>query len=412
MAVLKPFKAVRPHPNFACKVASLPYDVMDRNEAKKVSLNNPYSFLHITRSEIDLESSIDPYSVEVYIKAKSNFDQMINDGTLIQDTKPYYYIYRQIMDTRTQTGIVGCTSVDDYMNNVIRKHEFTRFSKEVDRINHFDFCNANTEPVFLTYKTNNKINDIIGYWTTTYQPIYEFVSEDNISHIVWIVDNPEYIVQLSNLFAKIDTLYIADGHHRSASAAKVGLKRRENDSNYSGDEEYNYFLSVLFSDEELCIMDYNRVVSDLNGHTTDHFLSLVSKSFLIEKVNHAFKPYKNHTFGMYLEGQWYKLEAKENSFDKMNPTDRLDVSILQNNLLSPILGINDPRKDTRIDFIGGIRGIGELEKRVENDMKVAFSLYPPSMEDLFLIADMGKVMPPKSTWFEPKLRSGLFIHKF
>ncbi len=412
MAILKPFNGVRPNTDLADKVASLPYDVMNREEAKKLSENNPYSFLHITRSEIDLDESVDPYSTQVYEKAKTNLDNMIKKGIFVQDSKPYFYIYRQIMNGRAQTGIVGCTSVDDYINDTIKKHEFTRFEKELDRINHFDHCDANTEPVFITYRANNKINNIINEWTQNNEPIYNFVSDDSISHIVWVIDSSDYIQKLKTLFASIDYLYIADGHHRSASAAKVGLKRRESDPNFTGDEEYNYFLSVLFSDDELLIMDYNRVVSDLNNLTSKEFIDQVSKDFLVGKSDSPVKPNSKHTFGMYLENQWYKLTAKENIYEGKDPVNSLDVSILQNNLLSPILGIKDPRKDKRIDFIGGIRGLDELKKRGDSDMKVAFSLFPPSMDDLFSIADMGEVMPPKSTWFEPKLRSGLFIHKF
>lgn len=412
MAILKAFKGIRPNPGLVDKVASLPYDVMNRAEAKKLAENNPHSFLHITRSEIDLEDSVDPYSTEVYQKAKSNLKEMIDKGIFLRDSQPNFYIYRQVMNGRAQTGIVGCASVEDYMNDVIKKHEFTRFEKELDRINHFDYCDANTEPIFLTYRANSKIQNIINEWIQNHDPIYDFVSEDSISHIVWVIDHYDYVLKLQELFSQIDYLYIADGHHRSASAAKVGLKRREADPNFTGDEEYNYFLSVVFSDEELMIMDYNRVVKDLNNLSSEEFINQVSKAFTVKKVDKSFKPIEKHTFGMYLEQQWYKLTAKENIYDDKDPMNSLDVSILQNNLLSPILGIEDPRKDKRIDFIGGIRGLDELERRANLDMKVAFSLFPPSMDDLFTIADMGQVMPPKSTWFEPKLRSGLFVHEF
>jgi len=413
MAVLKAFKAIRPVPALADKVASLPYDVMDSDEAREMVKGNPYSFLHVDKAEINLDPSVNPYDAIVYEKARANLKKMVDEGILIQDNQNSLYIYKQVMNGRPQIGLVGCASIDDYLNNVIKKHEHTRADKEQDRINHVDYCNANTGPIFITYRARPEINDIINGWIENHKPVYDFVSDDNIGHIIWVIDDVSIISRLENLFAEIDSLYIADGHHRSASAVKVGLKRREQFPNYNGDEEFNFFLSVLFPDEQVYIMDYNRVVKDLNGYTTEEFIDKVKEKFAVTPFEGSgqFKPEKKHTFGMYLEGKWYRLQAKNNSFNEDDPLSRLDVSILQNNLLSPILGIKDPRTDYRIEFVGGIRGLGELERRVNAGMKVAFSMYPTTIDDLMSIADIGEVMPPKSTWFEPKLRSGLFIHE-
>jgi len=412
MAVVRPFKAVRPAKDLADKVAALPYDVMNSDEAREMVKGNPYSFLHVDKAEIDLDKSIELYDKKVYEKARENLYKMIDDNILIEDDKPRLYIYRQIMDGRTQTGIVACTSIDDYMNNIIKKHEHTRADKEQDRINHVDYCNANTGPIFLTYKAQNEIDHIILKWVEN-EPVYNFVSEDGISHIVWIIECDKDIEKLCSLFGGVDYLYIADGHHRAASAVKVGQMRRQQNPDYTGEEEFNFFLSVLFPDEDLYVMDYNRVVKDLNGLSTEEYMLKVSDKFKVSTYEGEgqYKPSSKHTYGMYLEGKWYVLAAKEGTYNPNDPVDRLDVSILQNNLLRPILGIEDPRTDKRIDFIGGIRGLGELERRVEHGMKVAFSMYPTTIQDLMDIADAGKVMPPKSTWFEPKLRSGLFIHK-
>lgn len=412
MAVVRPFKGVRPNPALADKVAALPYDVMNTEEAREMAKGNPHSFLHVSRSEIDLDEGVNPYDKVVYEKAAENLQNMISEGVLIQDEIPKYYIYRQLMDGRSQTGLVACSSIDEYLNDTIKKHEFTRPEKEVDRINHFDYCNANTEPVFFAYRAKQEINDIISQWVANNSPVYDFTSEDGISHILWVVDDVEKITTLENLFKGVDYLYIADGHHRTASAVKIGLKRRDENPNYTGDEEFNFLMTVIFPDEELLIMDYNRVVKDLNGLSLDEFLSRVKKSFEVEewKGNEPYKPEGRHNFGMLVEDKWYKLTAKEEVIDENDQVERLDVSILQKNLLNPILGIENPRTDKRIDFVGGIRGLKELERRAKKDMKVAFSLYPPSMGELFAIADIGEVMPPKSTWFEPKLRSGLFIH--
>ncbi|MCM0647070.1 DUF1015 family protein [Clostridium swellfunianum] len=412
MAVVRPFKAVRPAKDLADKVAALPYDVMNSDEAREMVKDNPYSFLHVDKAEIDLDKSIDLYDKKVYEKARENLYKMIDDDVFIEDDKPQLYIYRQVMDGRTQTGLVGCTSIDDYMNNIIKKHEHTRADKEQDRINHVDYCNANTGPIFLTYKAQDEIDSIIKKWTDN-EPVYNFVSEDGISHIVWIIECDKDIEKLTSLFKTVDYLYIADGHHRAASAVKVGQMRRNENPSYTGEEEFNFFLSVLFPDRDLYVMDYNRVVKDLNGLSAEEYMLKVSEKFNVSTYegDGPYKPSSKHTYGMYLDRKWYMLEAKEGTYNPEDPVDRLDVSILQNNLLRPILGIEDPRTDKRIDFVGGIRGLGELERRVEQGMKVAFSMYPTTIQDLMDIADAGKVMPPKSTWFEPKLRSGLFVHK-
>ncbi len=413
MATVKAFRAIRPAPELAHKVAALPYDVMDSNEAREMVKGNPYSFLHVDKAEIDLDPSIDLYDKRVYEKARDNLREMIKNGVFQQDEKNCLYIYKQVMKGRVQTGLVGCTSIDDYMNNIIKKHEYTRADKEQDRINHVDYCNANTGPIFLTYRASKEINEIVGNWMADHKPVYDFVSDDGIGHTVWVIDGDDAIQRLEERFRAVDYLYIADGHHRSASAVKVGLKRRESFPDYKGDEEFNFFLSVLFPDEQLYIMDYNRVVKDLNGNSAEEFLKKVGEKFDIEEYigEGQFRPTVRHTFGMYMDGKWYKLMAKAGTYNEEDPVDRLDVSIMQNNLLDPVLGIKDPRTDKRIDFVGGIRGLGELERRVNAGMKVAFSMCPTTIKDLMSIADAGKVMPPKSTWFEPKLRSGLFIHE-
>lgn len=416
MATIRPFKGIRPVRELASKIAALPYDVMNSDEARKMVVDNPHSFLHVDRAEVDLDPSIDVHDKRVYEKARENLDKMIDDGEYIQDEIPCLYIYRQIMNGRSQTGIVFCASIDDYLNNVIKKHEFTRADKELDRINHVDYCDANTGPIFLTYKEEQIASEIIEAWIeneSKRKPIYNFTAEDGITHIVWVIDNDIIINELIDLFKEVDCLYIADGHHRSASAVKVGLKRRKEHPDYTGDEEFNYFLAVAFPDNDLMVMDYNRVIKDLNGMTKEEFLKKLEKDFIVTKSenNAPVKPSKKHTFGMDIENDWYLLEAKEGTFDAEDPINQLDVAILQNNVLTPILGIEDVRVSDRIDFIGGIRGIKELEKRVNTDMKIAFSMYPTEVHDIMDVADIGEVMPPKSTWFEPKLRSGLFIHK-
>ena len=414
MAIVKAFKAIRPVPNLASQIAALPYDVMNSEEAREMVKGNPYSFLHVDRAEIDLDPSIDVHDKKVYEKARENLDKMIENGEFIQDEKPCLYIYRQIMNGRAQTGLVFCASIDDYINNNIKKHEFTRADKEQDRINHVDYCDANTGPIFLTYKEDEVTSEVIKEWTkdgTRRKPIYDFVSEDGIGHQVWVIDNDIIIEEIIALFGEIENLYIADGHHRSASAVKVGLKRRQENPNYTGEEEFNYFLAVAFPDNDLMVMDYNRVVKDLNGLSAEEFINKLGEKFTVTESNESVKPAKKHTFGMYLENKWYLLEAKDGIYNTEDPIDSLDVAILQNNVLTPILGIQDVRTSDRIDFIGGIRGIKELERRVNKDMKVAFSMYPTEVSDIMKVADIGEVMPPKSTWFEPKLRSGLFIHK-
>lgn len=412
MAVYKPFKALRPVPEQAFNVAALPYDVMSSSEAREMVKGNPYSFLHIDKAEIDLPLDTYIYDTSVYLKAKENLLSLSEKGVLIQDEKPMFYIYRQIMDGRSQTGLVGCAAADDYIDGTIKKHEFTRADKEADRIRHVDICDANTGPIFLCYRKKDEINKIVEDWKAENKPIYDFVS-DGVTQTVWIVDDSEICNTLSDEFSKINYFYIADGHHRSASAVNVAKMRREQFPDYTGDEEFNFFLSVLFPAEELAIMDYNRLIADLNGYSDEEFIEKIKENFTVSLYTEKepYKPYEKHTFGMYLSGKWYKLQAKDGTFDKNDPVDRLDVSILQNNLISKVLNIEDPRTDTRIDFVGGIRGLYELEKRVNNGMRVAFSMYPTTLYDLMAIADAGEVMPPKSTWFEPKLLSGLFIHK-
>lgn len=412
MVVARPFKAIRPVKNLASKIASLPYDVIDSDEARKIAKGNPYSFLHVDKAEIDLDININVHDKRVYEKARDNLNRMIKNGDFIQDKENYFYIYRQIMNKREQVGLVFTASIDDYRNNIIKKHEFTRADKEIDRINHVDYCNANTGPIFLTYRKNIEISKIIRKYIKR-EAEYDFYSEDSVRQSVWIINEKKDIKDLIKLFKTIDNMYIADGHHRCESAAKVGEMRRLDKANYTGDEEFNYFLAVAFPDEDLYIMDYNRVVKDLNGLTKDEFINRISEDFNVSKHNGhgGYKPIKKHTFGMYLEKEWFVLEAKNDSFDENNLIESLDVSILQKNVLEKILDIKDIRTSDRIDFIGGIRGIKELERRVNKDMKVAFSMYPTDIHEVMDISDINEVMPPKSTWFEPKLRSGLFIHK-
>lgn len=413
MSIVRPFKAVRPAPNLADKVAALPYDVMNSDEARIMVAGNPYSFLHVDKAEIDLDPGIHLYDTRVYEKARDNLNRMIAQGVFIQDENPCLYIYKQVMDGRVQIGIVGCTAVDDYKNNVIRKHELTRADKEQDRINHVDYCDANTGPIFLTYRNRAEIDAQVEAVMAAKSPVYDFTSDDGISHTVWVMDDAAAIKTVCEAFAGVERLYIADGHHRSASAVRVGDMRREKNPGYDGSEEFNYFLSVIFPDDQLYIMDYNRIVKDLNGNTPEQFLEKVGEKFTVTPYSgDILKPERKHTYGMYLGGSWMLLEAKEGTFDPKDPVAQLDVSILQNNLLQPVLGIGDPRTDKRIDFVGGIRGLKALSDRVDDgSMAVAFSMYPTTMDDLMDIADAGAIMPPKSTWFEPKLRSGLFIHK-
>ncbi len=412
MATIRPFMAIRPAANYAKDVAALPYDVMNSEEAREMVQDKPWSFLHIDKAEVDLPVGTDIYSDAVYQKAKENLENMIGHGVMGQDLLPNLYIYRLTMNGKSQTGLVCCTSVDEYMNGTIKKHELTRADKEADRIRHVDTLNANTGPIFLAYKKNPDAKAIIDGWIAATKPEYDFVAEDGIRHTVWVIDSDTEIGMLVDSFKNVENLYIADGHHRNASAVKVALKRREEKPDYTGDEEFNYYLSVLFAAEDLYIMDYNRVVKDLNGYDTVSFLEEIQKKFDVVPYEGEgqYRPEALHTFGMYLDGNWFKLTAKETIITD-DAVLGLDVSILQKELLEPVLAIGDPRTDKRIDFVGGIRGLEELERRVDSgEMKLAFSMFPTSMAELMDVADEGLTMPPKSTWFEPKLRSGLFIH--
>lgn len=409
MALIKPFECVRPNEKDAARVAALPYDVYNRQEAVCEVKREPLSFLKIDRAETQFEDSTDTYAPEVYAKAKELFEEALADKTFITDTDKTYYIYALTMDKRTQTGIVACASIDDYLNNVIKKHENTRADKEVDRITHVDTLSAQTGPIFLAYRADSVINDAVKK-TKENKALYDFISPDGIRHQVWKMTDITLVENVRKAFEGIDSVYIADGHHRAASAVKVGLKRRQENPGYTGNEEFNYFLSVLFPDEELMILPYNRVVKDLNGYTQEEFLNKIKEKFDIAESDKQVSPDKKGTFGMYLGGKWYKLTAHKDIMSD-DPVDGLDVAVLQDNLLAPVLGIGDPKTDKRIDFVGGIRGLSELEKRCREDCVVAFSMYATSIAELFAVADAGKLMPPKSTWFEPKLRSGLFIHR-
>ena len=411
MADVKPFRCVRPTPELASRVAALPYDVYNRAEAKVAALAEPLSFLNIDRAESNLPDDVDTYDDRVYAKAKELLDAREADGTYLTDAQECYYVYELIMDGRSQTGIVACASIDDYANGVIKKHENTREEKEQDRIRHVDTCNAQTGPIFLAYRSEPVIAQIMEKYQAT-DALYAFTADDGITHNVWRISDPADVAAIRDAFAKMNAIYIADGHHRAASAVKVGFKRRAAAGEYTGEEEFNYFLSVLFPEDCLMILPYNRVVKDLNGLTKEAFLAAVEKHFTINEVGtKAVAPAEKATFGMFLDDVWYELAAKEELTAITDPVASLDVSLLQDYLLGPVLGIGDPRVDKRIDFIGGIRGLGELERRVHSDMKVAFSMYPTQITELFAVADAGLLMPPKSTWFEPKLRSGLFIHK-
>lgn len=410
MAIIRPFQAYRPAAGREKEIAALPYDVYDRQEACEVVRNNPGSFLAIDRAETQFSNDVDTYDAKVYEKAREMLWSWIREGRFIQDEKPCYYIYEQIMNGRSQKGIVACASIDDYLHEVIKKHENTRADKEEDRIRHVDTCSAQTGPIFLAYRKVDELQQLI--WQVMEEcPVYDFTSEDGITHRVWVISEEERIQTIQESFEKIQAIYIADGHHRCASAVKAGLKRRESNPEHIGAEEYNYFLSVLFSADELYIMDYNRVVKDLNGYTQEAFLERIGKDFDVDFIGeNQYKPTKKGEFGMYMENGWYRLTAKSHVLSD-DAVEGLDVSILQNALLAPVLNIQDPKTDKRIAFVGGIRGLGELEKRVKQDMKVAFAMYPTSIFELFDVADAGRLMPPKSTWFEPKLRSGLFVHE-
>ena len=410
MADIKPFACYRPAEDVAERVAALPYDVYNREEAKTVVQKNPLSFLAIDRAETGLDDSVGVYDDKVYERARALYEQRKEDGTFQKEERECYYIYQLVMDGRSQTGIVACASIEDYEKQIIKKHENTREDKEQDRIRHVDSLGAQTGPIFLAYRSRSKINEIVEAEQRK-QPLYDFVAEDGITHRVWCIDAPESIKGLKDAFADMGEIYIADGHHRAASAVKVGQMRRKAHGDCTGDEEFSYFLSVLFPDDQLMIMDYNRVVQDLHGESTESFLEKIEKNFTIEKLEAALHPKKKGQVHMYLDKQWYCLTIKDALQKIEDEVDSLDVSLLQDYLLEPVLGIKDPRTDKRIDFVGGIRGLSELERRADTDMKVAFAMYPTSIAELFAVADAGKLMPPKSTWFEPKLRSGLFIHE-
>ena len=410
MAVVKPFICIRPAKEKVAKVAALPYDVYNRKEACAAVKGNPLSFLNIDRAETQFSDDVDTYADCVYEKARELLDSQIADGIYVTDAGDHYYLYELTMDGRSQTGIVACCSIDDYVNGVIKKHENTREEKELDRIRHVDTVNAQTGPIFLAYRQNIALKEIVAEEKTK-PALYDFVSDDGIRHRVWRIDGADRTDAIEAAFAAIPSTYIADGHHRAASAVKVGLKRRTKHPGYTGEEPFNYFLSVLFPDEELMILPYNRVVRDLNGMSTEQFFEKLKEKFELEEIGkEPYAPVQKGTFGMYLDGTWYALKILP-QYRSADPVKGLDVSILQDHLLAPVLGIDDPRTDKRIDFIGGIRGLKELERRVSEDMEVAFSMYPTSIEELLSVADAGLLMPPKSTWFEPKLRSGLFIHR-
>jgi uncharacterized protein (DUF1015 family) len=412
MAVVKPFRGLRPPASIASELACLPYDVMNREEAAEMARDKECSLLHITRSEIDLPEETDLHSDAVYNTSVENFRKWQEKGWLVQDAEPHYYIYAQTMNGRTQYGIVGCASVDDYLNGIIKKHELTRPDKEQDRMVHVRVNNANIEPVFFTYPPVKELDEIVSK-VIKEKPEYDFTAEDGFGHHFWVVKERETNRLIEKLFAeKVPFTYVADGHHRTAAAALVGKEKRDNNPKHTGNEEYNYFLAVHFPSDQLRIIDYNRTVKDLNDFSASDFLKKLEKGFVVEdKGSAVYKPVRLHNFSMYLEGKWYSLTARESTYDDKDPIGVLDVTILTNQILSPILDIQDLRRSKRIDFIGGIRGLDELKKRVDSgEMKVAFALYPVSMDQLINIADSGNIMPPKTTWFEPKLRSGLVIH--
>ncbi len=411
MAKITPFKGLRPKPELASKVATLPYDVVNVEEARAYK-DNPYHFYHVTRSEIDLPAGVDVHTQQVYDKAKENLDQMVADGVMFQDNEPCYYIYELVMDGRSQTGLICGSSLEDYNKGIVKKHEFTRPEKELDRINHIKTTRAQTGIVFLAYNDNEDVNTLIENWKKDHKPTYDFTAEDGIKHTLWVVDEYPKVASITRIFdEQVPATYIADGHHRAASAAKVAQEMAENGLSISGDESFNYFITCVFPESQLKILDYNRVVKDLNGISSTDFINALKSDFEVsEPMTTAYRPAKPHEFGMYIDGKWYTLTVKAGTFSN-DPIGILDVSILQNNVLSKLLNINDPRTDKRVDFVGGIRGLGELEKRVNSgDVVAAFSCYPVSLKQLFDIADSGNVMPPKSTWFEPKLRDGLVVH--
>ena len=410
MTLIRPFAGLRPTQEHAEAVVAPPYDVLNTEEARSRAKGRPYSFLHISKPEIDLPEGTDPFSDEVYAKGAENLQIQLDKGILKQDAQPCYYVYRLIMGEHSQTGLVAVASVPDYDTNRIRKHEFTRPDKEDDRVRQVDALNAQTGPVFLTYRHKGRVDDIVKQ-VCTGQPEYDLTADDGVQHTLWVMQDQAQIDELTQCFDVMDCLYIADGHHRSAAASRVAAMRKQSNPSHTGEESYNYFLTVIFPDNQMKILDYNRVVKDLNGLDQAAFLDAVAKSFSVEPQAAAVKPTKAGEFGMYLDGQWYRLNINDSLIPKADPVKRLDVSLLQNNLIEPLLGIADPRRDKRIDFVGGIRGTQELEKRVNSgEMAVAFSLFATSLDDLMSVADANEVMPPKSTWFEPKLADGLVSH--
>lgn len=412
MAILKPLKGLRPPKEISQKVASRPYDVLNSREARIEASGNPWSLLHIIKPEIDLPEGIDEHSPEVYEKAKENLEKFRNNKWLEQDNDDFLYIYAQTMNGRTQYGLVGCAGVDDYMNGIIRKHELTRKDKEEDRMKHVRITNANMEPVFFTYPAVAEIDAIVDHIVKNEQPEYDFTSDDGFGHHFWVIRDQATVKKITGLFEKVPYTYVADGHHRTAAAALVGNEKKKNNPNHTGNEEYNFFLAVHFPSNQLTIIDYNRLVKDLNGLSKDDFLKKLGKVFIIRETGtEIYKPDHLHNFGMYIDGNWYSLTAKEGTYNDHDPIGVLDVTVLGQLVLDNILDIKDLRTSTRIDFVGGIRGLGELKKRVDSgEMAAAFALYPVSLQQLIDIADSGNIMPPKTTWFEPKLRSGLVVH--
>ena len=410
MAIVRPFNGYRPLPEYVSRVAARPYDVLNSEEARKEAEGNPYSFLHIGKPEIDLPVGMNPYDERVYLKGKENLDRFIGEGILRRDADPSFYLYAQTMAGHTQFGIVGCVSVKEYAGNIIKKHENTRKDKEDDRTMHVKVTQAHTGPIFLTYRANPEL-DRITERVRHKKSEYDFTANDGVRHQFWVLSDPETKEEIARAFARVPSLYVADGHHRSAAAARVGSEFAKANPHDTGGEEYNFFLAVLFPHDQLRILDYNRVIKDLNGHSTADFLQQVGKVFSCQKSPGQVKPSRKGEFGMYLGRAWYRLEAGMDPHSAEDPVEQLDISILQNKLLNPILGIEDPRTSKRIDFVGGIRGLGELERRVNSgEMSVAFSMFPTSIDELLTIADAGKIMPPKSTWFEPKLRDGVVVH--
>lgn len=408
MAYIHPFRGVRPRPDVAAQVASPPYDVLDSEEARALAADNPHSFMHVVKPEIDLDPSVGLYDEAVYKKGAENLNRLRGDGVLIQDEAPCLYLYRQIMGDHTQTGLVAGASVEEYENDRIKKHESTRTDKEQDRIRHIETQNAQSGPVFLTYRSRPEIKQQVERLQQA-DPTYDFVADDGIRHTLWVVSEPSDVAALQEAFGRVDTLYVADGHHRSAAATAVCRKRRESNPSHDGTEEYNFFLSVIFPHDEMQILPYNRVVRDLAGYSVSSFIDALHPNFSVGEAEAA-APTVPHQFGMYLDGRWHRLSAARGSYDASDPVGSLDVSILQEGLLRPLLGIQNPRTDKRIDFVGGIRGTGELERRCQDGWKIAFALYPTTVDQLLSVADAGDTMPPKSTWFEPKLRSGLVVH--